>query len=130
MLAWTASSAASDEKWAVMTPSNQLPCAPLLPSPPVPRPMAPSLRIGLYRVVGRCPSNTGFNGPDWALPFLIAHRFAPAAPPLTMPTTYLCVTGLLGSYGLVLPAHRPSSRSPMIHGPAPSPLPQITQVPK
>src|SRR4051812_3039055 len=129
MFACTASSAIADEYLAVMTPSKKFPLAALLLSPPVPRPTAPCLRMGLYLALGRGPSNGTLNGPDCASPTLMVQWFLPATSPLTMPVTYFEVTGVLASNGLLFPAHRPFSRSPMIHGPAPAPLPQMVQFP-
>src|SRR5438309_821004 len=99
-----------------MTPSNQFPCAALLLSPPVPRPMAPSNRIGLYLELGRLPSNTGVNGPDWASPSLMVQWplawAVSVLAPLTMPVTYFqVVIGGFMAKGLESPAHKPFSRS-------------------
>src|SRR6185369_3829157 len=102
---------------AVITPSKNCPCAPLLLSPPVPRPIAPSFLIGLYLALGRWPSNGVVKAPDCALPTLMVQWFLPAESPFTIPVTYLWVTGVLASNGLTFPAQRPFSRSPMTQGP-------------
>ncbi len=46
MLAWTAASVAAEGSPEVMTPSYQVPTAPSLLSPPVPRMIAPCFFMG------------------------------------------------------------------------------------
>src|SRR5438270_659109 len=136
MFAWTSPSAESDEKPVVMTPSNHSPFAPLLLSPPVPRPMAPSFRIGLYLGPGRGPSNGFIKGPIVALASLMTQWplvwSALLGSPLTRPVTngQLVVTGRLSGNGLLSPAQRPFSRSPITQGPSPAPLFQMVHFPK
>src|SRR5262249_60435918 len=68
MLACTALSVASVGNPDVITPSKNVPCEPLLLSPPLPRTMAPCLRIGSYVASTRAPSNMVASAPCWASP--------------------------------------------------------------
>src|SRR5579859_4991952 len=67
MLAWTAASAASLGKPAVITPSKNEPTPLLSPPPPVPSTIAPSWCIGEYPF-GRDPFQKVVSPPDCALP--------------------------------------------------------------
>src|SRR3954452_14693912 len=85
MLAWIWSSTESGGFPAVMAPSKNVPLALLLPSPPVPRMIAPFSFLGLYPG-GRFPFHFVWRGPDCELPAFRPIAFPEG--PLSMAVRY------------------------------------------
>ena len=75
-----------------MTPSNQFPWRRCCCRRRCPRPIAPSFRIGLYRALGRLPSNSFVSVPALRIALLdgpVPVRMLELADsPFTMPVTY------------------------------------------
>src|SRR5579884_3998805 len=127
MLAWTASSMASDGLPAVMHPSKKVPSPPSLPSPPVPRMMAPCFFCGLYPG-GRGPSHLVVRVPDCASPALSV-KWLPDGP-LIIAVTYVNTTEVLLGVSFEFPSYIPFSRSAATHGPFPPPLAHCVLLPQ
>src|SRR5271170_2424139 len=119
-----------------MAPSKKVPVPPLLPSPPVPRMMAPCKLLGLYPGDGRAPSHMVTRVPDCASAAFNVNWFPEG--PLSMAVAKLAITDWL--LGVVIPwdcqpplspLNIPFSRSAAIHGPLPSPWPpHVMSVPQ
>src|SRR5215469_12022092 len=116
MFAWTALSAAFDGYPAVITPSKKYPRDRLVPSPPVPRTMEPSLRIGEY-CLGSGPLYQVVREPLRALPPLSVNAVLPLffsnAVTNVLAFPVLCLLVPLSLW------NRPFSRSACTHGPFP-----------
>src|SRR5881394_1285876 len=118
MLAWTWSSTESGGLPEVMAPSKKVPLALLLPSPPVPRMMAPSSFLGLYPG-GRFPFHFVSRAPACALPAFSPNAFPEGPLSMAVRKDQLELTEVLLELLLESPSNMPFSRSAATQGPLP-----------